>query len=181
MLFRSYYPPGSKISIGNNVITIQKKGIFQGFVRNMYGDNKNDINILLIPLLYACKTYLKSDTYKKYHILFRKAVKSCVSLKETYNGTEALFAIDQIINMINTHLDNKEYSGTIISSYNSDSGQLKQKTYEHFGRVWTEERLNILFGLVHEIDKNNNVQYVETLDSFMKCMDKHVRRVVIEI
>ena len=41
---------GTKLSIGSNKIIIQEPGIFQGTVRKLCGDQKNDINIIfLIP------------------------------------------------------------------------------------------------------------------------------------
>jgi hypothetical protein len=43
----SYKPIGTKISILNNKLIIQNSGIFQGTVRTIYRDSKNDINILV--------------------------------------------------------------------------------------------------------------------------------------
>ena len=61
-LFIYYYKPlGTKISIGNNRIYIQDSTYIQGLVRRYNGDSKNDINILLCPILYACITYLKNE------------------------------------------------------------------------------------------------------------------------
>jgi hypothetical protein len=58
-LFIYYHKPiGTKISIGNNRIYIQDSTYIQGFLRRYNGDSKNDINILLCPILYSFISYL---------------------------------------------------------------------------------------------------------------------------
>ena len=51
----AYKPNGTKLSIGANKINIQEPGLFQGFMRKIYGDQKNDINIILFPIIYDTK------------------------------------------------------------------------------------------------------------------------------
>ena len=42
----NFKPEGTKISVSNNKIVLQDIGIFQGSVRKILGDSKNDINII---------------------------------------------------------------------------------------------------------------------------------------
>ena len=55
-----YYskPVGTKISVGNNRVYIQNSTYIQGVWRRYNGDSKNDINILVCPILFACVYYL---------------------------------------------------------------------------------------------------------------------------
>ena len=61
MFIYAYKPIGTKISIHNNRIYIQESGIWQGTVRTLYGDSKNDINIIFFPIVFACKNYLLNN------------------------------------------------------------------------------------------------------------------------
>ena len=61
-----YKPIGTKISISNNKLIIQERGMFQGTVRMIYRDTKNDINIIFYPVIFACKYFLANDKSKKF-------------------------------------------------------------------------------------------------------------------
>jgi hypothetical protein len=51
-------PVGCKISIKNNIMTIQRVGIFQGIVRYYLNDTKNDIHYMLNAIEHACRIYI---------------------------------------------------------------------------------------------------------------------------
>ena len=77
----SYKPIGTKISILNNKIIIQDNTFYQGGVRKLYGDSKNDINIMFLPIIYACEKYLNKENKKLYKPLFERALISFDKLK----------------------------------------------------------------------------------------------------
>ena len=66
----NFKPQGTKISISNNKIILQEVGVFQGSVRKIFGDSKNDINIIYGPVVYACLKYLSNDEREKYQYIF---------------------------------------------------------------------------------------------------------------
>ena len=68
----AYKPIGTKISISNNRIYIQEIGVFQSTIRSLYRDSKNDINIIFLPIIYACKFYLAEENKHRYLLLFNK-------------------------------------------------------------------------------------------------------------
>lgn len=106
----SLKPVGTKISIGNNRLYIQENTYIQGVWRRWNGDNKNDVNILLCPILYACVHYLKpvssssGDDNNVFQTIFRVALDGLINMKQTYSGTPIVYNIEHIVNIINLFL-----------------------------------------------------------------------------
>lgn len=160
----SYKPLGTKISISNNKLDIQEVGIFQSTTRILKGDNKNDIPILSMPILYACNTYLLTDKMK-YIKLFTQASTSFDKMKETYQGNEITYNIDTlkgyVLSFIND--DASVNSVNVAGSYNSNSGKIKQAIYSNIASVWTEQRIDTVFNFIMEIELHNNIDTKELL------------------
>ena len=172
----AYKPIGTKISISNNKIIIQENGIFQSTVRSFYGDSKNDINIIFFPIIFACKIYLNDDNKKKYLSLFNKLLDSFDKMKETYQGSEIIYNIDQLKNIIVSFIEKPDFDpNTILTNYDSKGGKIKQNLYEHLNSIWTPKRINIIFGYIDEIlessseDLINNL--INSLNNYMNCID----------
>ena len=101
----AHKPIGTKLSILNNKIKIQEIGIFQGTIRTLFGDKKNDINIIIFPIIFACNTYLNGQNKTKFRKLFETSCISFDKLKETYQGNEIIYNIDQLKTIINSFLN----------------------------------------------------------------------------
>lgn len=148
----SYKPIGTKIAIVNNKLLIQDMGFFQGPLRLLYGDSKNDINIIFFPIVYACHKYLSNEKKHKYVLLFTRLIDSFKKLKETYLGNEITYNIDQLENIITTATDVETFDPLVfISTYYSPNNKIKQNIYEHLNSIWTERRIRVIFGYIDEI------------------------------
>ena len=186
----SHKPNGTKISIGNNRMYIQENTYIQGVVRKFNGDTKNDITILMCPVLYACVHYLKNtENRKKYTPIFTIALDGLVKMKQTYSGTPIIYNIEHIINIIQMFIDetaNHSESAT-DSVINQDSPifKIKEHIYKHLNDSWTEDRKNILFGYIKEISDVTNTNaplkllLIDGLTKFMDCMDTFVSNTLI--
>lgn len=78
---------GTKISINNNNIYIQEIGMFQSIVRYYYGDTKNDIHYLSVPIELACNMYINDKIISKIPdiiLLFKCAQDGLTNLMQTY-------------------------------------------------------------------------------------------------
>lgn len=168
---------GTKLSIGSNKINIQEPGIFQGTVRKYYGDQKNDVNIIFFPIIYACKYYLGNEMLRKRFIhLFGIVIGSFDKLKETYQGNEIIYNIDQLKSIAQNFLDNASFDpNTLYSSYDSPGGKIKQGIYSHINTIWNDSRLNVIFGMIEEIlqttSKEISSELVNSLNIYMSCID----------
>jgi hypothetical protein len=172
----SYKPSGTKISINNNRLIIQDAGLFQGTVRTLYGDTKNDINIIYFPVIFASKYYLDMDHKAKFYKVFDKLLLSFNKLKETYYGSEIVYNIDQLKTIVSSFMDNENYDpAKLFRSYNSPGSKIKQDIYNHINSVWTKRRLEVLFGYIDEILETSSSELcdilIESLSSYMNCID----------
>jgi hypothetical protein len=205
MFIYAFKPVGTKISIGYNKLCIQENTYIQGAWRKWNGDTKNDINILLCPILYACIHYLKNEAnFKTFAPIFKTALEGLTNMKQTYSGTAIIYNIEHIVNIINLFLhanvaEEKETSHSelpqhvleensmveVNSIINTDTPiyKMKENIYHHLNSCWTTHRKNILFGYVKEILEVNNVglkaMLIDGLTKFMECMDTIVANVLL--
>ena len=168
---------GTKLSIGCNKIHIQEPGIFQGTVRKLYGDKKNDVNIIFFPIIFACQTYLGNPKFRARFIrIFDIVIGSFDNLKETYQGNEIIYNISQLKSIAQNFMDNAEFDPNILyASYDSPGGKIKQEIYSHINTIWTDSRLNVIFGMIDEIllTTSNEIilSLINALNIYMGCVD----------
>ena len=172
----AYKPIGTKISIYNNKIYIQEVGIFQNIERTIYSDSKNDINILFFPVIFACKFYLSVDNKERFTKIFKVVLDSFDKLKETYQGNEIIYNIEQLKNIIDSFIINDDFDPVILfGAYESPGGKIKQGIYSHINSVWTEPRLEIIFGYIDEILNTSSIELITnliaSLSSYLQCID----------
>jgi hypothetical protein len=173
----AHKPVGTKLSIGYNKINIQEPGIFQGTVRKIYGDKKNDVNIIFFPIIFACQAYLGNPKFRARFIrIFNIVVGSFDNLKETYQGNEIIYNIAQLKSIAQNFMDNAGFDPNILySSYDSPGGKIKQEIYSHINTIWTDGRLNVIFGMIDEIllTTSNEIilGLVNALNIYMGCVD----------
>lgn len=182
----NFKPEGTKISVSNNRIILQDVGIFQGSVRKIFGDSKNDINIIFGPVVYSCLKYLSSDEREKYLYIFEIVSASLNKLKLTYAGNEIVYTIEQIKNVIDSFISKKDYDiSLLVSNYNNNGFKIKQNIYDHINSVWTVERIQILLGYIHEIKTFISQEYenelIISLSSFLNCMDISTKNIINNI
>jgi hypothetical protein len=184
-LFIYYYKPlGTKISIGNNRIYIQDSTYIQGLVRRYNGDSKNDINILLCPILYACITYLKNEEIRELYLpIFQISLQALTNMKQTYANTPIIYNIEHIINVVQMFVNESVPNINNIINPDTPLFKIKEHIYQQMNQVWTVDRKNILFGFIKEImDVNNLVlkqNLIDGLTKFMDCMDIFVSNILI--
>lgn len=184
-LFIYYYKPlGTKISIGNNRIYIQDSTYIQGLLRRYNGDSKNDINILLCPLLYACITYLKNEEIRDLYMpIFEISLQALTNMKQTYANTPIIYNIEHILNVVQMFVDDPVPKINNIINTETPLFKIKEHIYQQMNQVWTLERKNILFGFIKEILDVNNLalkqNLIDGLSKFMDCMDMFVSNILL--
>ena len=183
----SFKPIGTKISISYNRISIQEKGIFQGFVRTIMRDCKNDINIIIFPIMYACVKYLNGENKTKYLHIFNRVLIGFDNLKETYQGSEIVYNIDNLKTIITQFIGKLDEVSPIsfLSTYESVGGQIKQKTYDYLNTVWTDSRISIIFYIINEIlDTSTNLDIqkilLHILELYMEAIDSIVYNTIYQ-
>ena len=182
----SFKPNGTKISILNNKIHFQNKGIFQSTVRTLNGDTKNDLINMLFPLTYACEKYLQSDKKKDFQVVFEKVIYSLDKLNQIYKSNEITHNIEQLKNIINKHINDSKFKPeTIILNYNEPASQFKKSFYSQTNTVWSEDRIIVLIKYIKEIinseSEENTKLLIISLDSFMNWIDMNVVKIINDL
>ena len=83
----SYSQIGSKISVCNNILTIQKPSLVQGVYRWWNGDNKDDLYYLFHAIRRYYKWY-KSQNNDIYNFILEAAIRGIDKLIQTYKHTD---------------------------------------------------------------------------------------------
>ena len=172
----SFKPLGTKMSILGNKIVIQDIGIFQSTVRTINRDTKTDLINILFPLVYACEIYLSDNSDQKFRIIFKRIIKSLNDLNTIYQINEMNHNIEQLKNIVTNFLSDKNFNpNTIILNWDEPASKLKKSFYAQTNLIWTEDRLNILFGYINEISNTNQDDLINnlvfSLSSFMNYID----------
>ena len=106
LILLSYKPEGTKISIQNNSIQYYDPSFYQGILRSIYGDNREDIHNLYAPILKAFEWYNTIDS-KMNKYFFEKLIIGLECLKNVYNPNTIIYhTITHYITMIHDLLDN---------------------------------------------------------------------------
>lgn len=172
----SFKPPRTKISILGNKIEFQEDGIFQSTVRTINRDTKNDLINMLLPLTFACETYLSYKERTHYIKIFEEVIISLDKLNKVYESNEITQNIEQLKNIISKFIADKDFDPqTVIPGWNEPSPMLKKSFYSQTNSVWTPNRLKILFGYIDEIQNSNShenkVILIVSLNTFMNYID----------
>ena len=188
MYIYSFKPIGTKISILGNKIDIQEIGVFQSTVRTFKGDTKNDLINMLFPLTYACEIYLgnnnsnDNELHLGYKCIFERAIKSLDNLNELYQINETGHNIEQLKNIVTNFLSNNNFNPkTIILNWEEPSSVLKKSFYKQTNSIWTQDRLNILFGYVNEISNTESEELVNLLIVSLSTYMNYIDLIVIKL
>lgn len=203
----SFKPAKTKISILNNKIEFQEDGMFQSTVRTLKRDTKNDLINMLLPLTFACETYLENsnsnpntnlteiysekDIYEdikknKYIQIFKEVIYALDKLNKVYETNEITQTIEQLKNIVTKFISEKEFGAqTIISNWNEPACNLKKSFYSQTNSVWTKTRLNILFGYIDEINNSQTEENIHvlivSLCTYMNYIDLLVCKLISDL
>lgn len=82
---------------------------------------------MLLPLTYACETYLTIKERTSYIKIFEEVIISLDKLNKIYESNEITQNIEQLKNIISKFVSNKDFDPqTIISNWNEPSTMLKK-------------------------------------------------------
>jgi hypothetical protein len=163
-----FYPNGTKISIGDNMISILDPGLFQGTYRFFKGDGREDLHNLYVPLVKSIEWYYKSDN-NEIKILFDFAINGLEILKTSYpNNSTICHTLDLYIYHLSTKqtktLQNKE-----IIEDNDSKNHSTNIIHEYLKQLWNEREIHIIIELLLEYEKNiiNNKKESQILQSIL--------------
>jgi hypothetical protein len=175
----SFCPVGTKVSISNNILHIQKPTISQGVVRWWYGDNKDD----LYYLFHAIRRYYlwyKSSDNPIYKYILTNAIKGIDSLINTYKNIKELTTITTTLQMYKNILDleNEELFKTEDAAVNLDS------VFKHITDLYEQKILAVVYNIIkimeNEEDDQNIDFYFNAIHNFLSPTNLKIQQWIRE-
>jgi hypothetical protein len=174
----SFCPVGTKVSISNNILHIQKPTMSQGVVRWWYGDNKDD----LYYLFHAIRRYYlwyKRDENPIYAYILKNAINGIDSLINTYKNTK-LTTITTTLQMYKNILDleNEELFKTQDAAVNLDS------VFQNITNIYEKRMLAVVYNILKSMeneDKERNMDsYFEAIHHFLSPTNLKIQQWIRE-
>jgi len=162
----SLYPKGTKISISNNGLSFNNSTIFQGSIRFIQGDCREDLHNIFKPIQKSIEWYWNSKEYgKTLEELFNMSEKGLINLKNCYEANSTIqHSLDYYISYINNKENNKKNinKNDFINNDNNkeydefqtneDTNTKQEKTiiYNYLKKMWSKREINIVIQLFQE-------------------------------
>jgi len=170
----SHCPTGTKVSVSDNILHIQRPTWSQGLVRWYKNDNKDD----LYYLFHAIRRYYiwyKIQDNKIFNFILKKAILGIDKLIETYKKTDrqsilhTLNLYKNILDLDNTDLfkDEKEHTVTMDGVFKNIVGIYNEKILRVIN--------NTLKLLDDETSEENKEHYLNSLEEFLIPINNKLR------
>ena len=159
----SLYPKGTKISISNNGLSFNNSTIFQGSIRFIQGDCREDLHNIFKPIQKSIEWYWNTEEYgKTLDALFSMSEKGLINLKNCYEANSTIqHSLDYYISYINNKDNNKDKNKDNNKDNNKEYDELQsdeekntkqEKTiiYNYLKKMWSKREINIVIQLFQE-------------------------------
>jgi hypothetical protein len=159
-------PIGTKISVSDNILHIQKPTMIQGVVRWWNSDNKDDLYYLFHAIRRYYQWY-KSQNHKIFNYVLKNAILGINQLINTYGScdrqsiTHTLSLYKNILDLENPELFKNEED----ESANIDS------VFKNIQDIYDDKSLKIIYNMLHKIDDGKSPEikniYIGSLEMFL--------------
>ena len=180
----SFKEENTKIAITNNNMFIQRPSFYQGVVRYLYGNNREDICFLLKPIMRALEMYDPSDD-EKLEYIFNKACIGLSKLKNSYNNTSSTVchSLDLYISIISAHLNGTPIT---VESYQesrqADDLNLSVATQVNiqkiFLNIWSESDIELLYSMFKTAEQTSEISmtYIKSITNLVKSKKPEINK-----
>ena len=171
----SFKPNGTKICIYQNSIYIQEPGLFQGTLRWISGDNRNDLHFLKDPILKALVRYdANNDENIKY--IFSLASKGLSNLKTSYQDKQSSsltsHSIDYYIKIINDSIE---------GNLPKKDDDLDISIQQSFKELWDPEQIVLITNIFKQAEKQSDtVPYLEAIENLLSVIVKSSKEILVK-
>lgn len=194
-----YFPIGTKLSISNHRVYIQKPSLIQATLRWTFGDNRQNLYQLFLAIqLFVNMPYVCDKTDKIQ--LLEQGARGLTRLKETYRSStnhnmvihSLEYYISQIylmINQLKLTEDESNINSKLNKNHDETTTQLFIQTTEYYQRFkdklsvdacvpWTQDDFDLIlqFFTIFSKKKDKSLQelnvYIEALETIINTKDQ---------
>lgn len=181
LAFLSVCPIGSKLTINDNILTIQQPGISQGIIRYFNDDTKEDLYYLMNVFRRFFDYYKFMLQNEKsaalYNLLISMAIKGIDNLTTTYTNTEKVNVLHtlQMYKVVLSNPDffnSEKYNSSVNSNTNID------KIFNKISDIYAKEEYSIIFNTLLLINKNKeqHENYINGLNTILSGTNHKIKQ-----
>ena len=166
---------GTKVSVSDNLLHIQRPSVVQGALRWWKGDNKDDLYYLFHAIRRYYLWYKSKDTTIFNYILL-SAINGLEKLIETYKlvkNTAITHTLSLYTNILK--LENQE----LFESPNENAINM-DKVFENIVNLYDKKELMVVFNLLKKMEETTNSiykdYYISSLLSFLQPTHLEIRK-----
>lgn len=182
----SFKKINTKIAISNNQLVLQNPTFYQGIIRYLNGDGREDICFLLKPIIRSLELYEPNESKQSVQLkyIFERAIVGLSNLREGYNDipSTVCHSIDLYISILESHLQGKDIE---VRSYinNKQDPELNLSTSSRinieqiFAGIWTESDIMLLYSMFKsaEDDPDVAITYIKSIENLIKSKKAVIR------
>jgi len=175
----AHSPIGTKISVSNNILSIQPPSMTQGVYRWWNNDNKDDLYYLFHAIRRYYKWY-KSQKDDVYQYILAWAVKGLDKLSETYNKADKN-NIRHTLALYRNVLDLK--TDEIFKDNKEDTVTIDQ-VFKEIINIYDDRLLYIIHNTLLMMEEETNTEFkqklLDGLTLILEPMDIKIRKWILE-
>ncbi len=146
-----FSPTNTKISIGDNIVTILDPGLLQGPYRFINGDGREDLHNLYIPIIKSLEWF---NDINEINILHDFAKDGLINLKSSYPENSI---ICHTLDLYIYHLTTKTTKSFTNKEFNSNHSN---EIHDFLKKLWNIREIHIIIELLLEYNKNQNEKHL---------------------
>lgn len=159
-----FYDAGTKLTIYNNVITLQEPDIFQGAIRTVrknYGNSRNTLYNIKEPII-NCMTWFPYSRYPELKNIYEYAIRGLEKLKSNYDGM-ICDSIDNYIERIKQNLKNMEEK--LNSSRLEETVVLQDRLQADIKKIWNMDEIKLIDNFFTILEKRYEIKDIDNIEN----------------
>ena len=169
LILLNYKKEGTKIAISNNSINFYEPSHFQGILRNMNGDKREDLHNIYSPIRKCIEWYPPNNDikYKYFYEQCNEGLKRLINSYgkgSTVSCTLELYCktLTDALHDIEINIDKEEY--------------IESPLLDTLKEFWKKEEIELLYSLFQIIEKNEEEEerstYIENIINTVRIKEK---------
>lgn len=159
----TYKEPMTKCSIIKNSLQYNQPSIFQGIIRHINGDKREDIHNIYQPILKAIEWYDVSNPF--YLEIFKKCIEGFDRLIDTYSTHSIIHTtLQHYRKLINDAIEEKQIEESVDPEKESPLiNQLQE--------FWEEGEIKVVYQLLQLLSNQNNDIYIKNIEDILQMKE----------
>lgn len=142
----NFYPKGTKITVQDNQILFNEPTFYQGALRYLYKQGREDLHNLFNPIQKSIDWYTNLNTDTEF--IFNLAIHGLSILKSTYSESST------IKHTLNYYIKTLEER-----NINQEKNLKKDKLYDYLKNLWNTREIHIVRTALEELNNKQSQDY----------------------